>query len=168
MKSIRGSRFLVASMAVLLMLVPVGAVWAVPPVEETFHVEVTWFFEDCGDFQVWEDFTADVRATHHYDKDGNYIRTVEHWTATGVVYNNDNRDIRLEEKIVHSTGFWDASGESWGVGRMVHIVLPGEGTIFIAAGRVFNCEGAACWGSAGHNDWLEGDKDKLCAALRGP
>ena len=51
---------------------------------------------------------------------------------------------------------------------MVQIVLPGEGMIFIAAGRAFECQDAACWGSSGHNDWLEGDKDKLCAALRGP
>ena len=56
---------MVAGMAVLLMLVPVGVVWAVPPVEETWYVEETWFFEDCGDFEVWEDYSAEVRSDYH-------------------------------------------------------------------------------------------------------
>jgi hypothetical protein len=147
----------------------VGVVSAVPPVEETFHIEETWFFEDCADFQVWEDFRADVRFSHHYVRDGNLIRTIGHWTGTGEVYNNSNDDLRLQEKIVHNTGFYDESDEmTFAAGRFVHIVLPGEGTVFIAVGRVYDCQDAVCIGVSGHNDWVSGDKDKLCAALRGP
>jgi hypothetical protein len=169
MRSTKLAKLLLVGMVVLLTLVPVGAVGAVPPERETWQIEETWFFEDCGDFQVWEDLSADVHATHYYDQDGNLIRTVAHWTSTGVVYNNSNPDIRLQEEIVHNTGFYDENGEmTFGAGRFVHIVLPGEGTIFIATGRVFDCQDYACWDMSGHNDWLEGDKDKLCAALRGP
>ena len=169
MRSVWLARLRLVCIVVLLTLMPAGAAWAVPPVEETWHFEANWFFEDCGDFEVWEHFTADVVATHYYDQDGNPIRTAEHWTGTGVVYNNSDADIWLQEKTVHNVGFFDENGEPVsGAGRMVHIVLPGEGLIFIAAGRVFECEGAACSSVAGHNDWVEGDKDKLCAALSGP
>lgn len=169
MRFTRLARLLLFGMVVLLTLMPVGAVWAVPPERETRQIEETWFFEDCGDFEVWEDFSADVLATHYYDQDGNLIRTIAHWTGTGVVYNSSNPDIRLQEKIVHNTGFYDENGDmTFGAGRFVHIVLPGEGMIFIFVGRVYDCEGAYCSSLAGHNDWLDGDRDALCAALSGP
>jgi hypothetical protein len=162
------ARLALVGLVVLLTLMPAGAVWAVPPVQETWQFDFTWLFEDCGDFEVWEHFYGDVRATHYYDQDGNPIRTVFHATGTGMVYNNSDPDIWLQEEIVHNVGFFDENGDQvWAAGRMVHIVLPGEGLIFIAAGRVFECEGAICWGVAGHNDWIEGDKDALCSALSG-
>jgi hypothetical protein len=166
MKFVRFSKLLLAGMVVLLTLMPVGAVWAVPPVEEIWHDDYTWFFEDCDTFEVWEHWSVDVRVTHYYDQDGNLVRSAAHWTGTGIVYNNSNPDIWLQEQTVHNLGFYDENGDlTWAAGRFVHIVLPGEGLIFIAAGRVYDCEDAVCTGVAGHNDWDDGDKDALCAAL---
>jgi hypothetical protein len=169
MRSFPLARLALVGMVVLATLMPAGAAWAVPPVEETWSFDETWLFEVCDDFEVWEHWWGDVHATHYYDRDGNPIRTVAHWTGTGFVYNNSAREIQLQEKTVHNVAFYDENEEQmWAAGRMVHIVLPGEGLIFIAAGRVFECEEAVCYGVAGHNDWVEGDKDALCAALRVP
>jgi hypothetical protein len=169
MRSIRLSRLLLVGMVVLLTLMPAGAAWAKQPERETVEVAEHWFFEDCGDFEVWEHFSATVEITRYLDGHGDIIWISEHWTGTGVVYNASYDYIQLEEKIVHNVGFYDENHEPTGAaGRMVHIVLPGKGLIFIAAGRFYECEDASCTGVAGHNDWVEGDKDALCEALRGP
>ena len=105
------ARLALVGLVVLLTLMPAGAVWAVPPVQETWQFDFTWLFEDCGDFEVWEHFYGDVRATHYYDQDGNPIRTVFHATGTGMVYNNSDPDIWLQEEIVHNVGFFDENGD---------------------------------------------------------
>lgn len=168
MNSIRLARLLLVGLVILLSLMPVGGAWAKPPVRETWHFEEDWFFEDCGDFEIWEVFFMDVRVTHFYDRDGNWVRTQEHWTGDGYVYNKDDPNLWFPENTVHNMGIYDASGGLTIVGKLVNITIPGEGVVFRTAGRVvYDSEGNLIF-YAGDNDWIEGDKDALCAALRGP
>lgn len=168
MNSIRFARLLLVGLVILLTLMPVGGAWAKPPERETWHFEADWLFIECGDFEVWEHLVMDVRVAHFYDGDGNWTRTQEHWTADGYVYNLNDPNLWLPEKTVHNMAIYYESGESTMVGPLVNVTLPGGGSIFHAVGRlVYDSEGNLTF-YAGHNDWIDGNTDALCAALGGP
>ena len=166
MKSIRLARLLLVGLVILLTLMPVGGAWATPPEHSTYQLEweaMEWV--DCGDFWVLEDAVVDVRATNFYDQDGNWIRTQEHWTLNGFVYNSEDPTHWLPENPTHLTITYDEAGGQVYVGRLITIQVPGQGIIWEAAGRqVWDSDwNLTFW--AGPNDWLEGDTDALCAAL---
>jgi hypothetical protein len=122
---------------------------------------------DCGDFLVMEVFNAEVRSTYFYDQNGEWVRTQEHWTADGYVYNGDNPSIWLPEMPVHNMGIWRES-DGMVVGPLIKIQLPGQGIILHQVGNLYVDEYGNWIYRAGQNDLLGGNMDELCAALRGP
>jgi hypothetical protein len=156
-------------MAVLLMLLPVGAVWAVPPEQETVEEHWNEKLLDCydPDFEIWVDESVRLTTQKFYDKDGNWTRTQVHLSFEGIWYNYQSPEFALEEKQLHYMITMDGEEETW-VGMVQQINLPGAGPIFFGAGRiVVDGDGnVTFW--AGPNDWIEGDLDALCAALSGP
>jgi len=171
MKSLRLRQLLFVCVAMLLTLMPTGAAQATPPDQYIYHSEVDWSWIDCGDFMVNEHAVMDVRVREHYDKDGNWVRAVEHYDWNGIVYNNQHPEIFLVEKPTHYNVTYYPDGLQAWVGLIISIHVPGEGPVFRGAGR-----GALYWLDdgydlvyyMGHNDWIEGNTDALCAALRAP
>jgi len=169
MRSIRLVKLLLVGMVVLLTLMPIGAVWAVPPEQEiqTFDLEERLLSCSDPDFEVWANESVKLITQQFYDRDGNWTRTQMHMFHEGIWYNDENPEFWLQQKPDHCMVTWDGEGETW-VGLPQLINLPGAGPIFFGAGRiVFDSEwNITFW--AGPNDWVEGDTDALCAALSGP
>lgn len=169
MKSARLAKLLLVGMVVLLTVMPVGAVWAVPPEQEiqNFDWDVPLLSCSDPDFEVWANESVKLITQQFYDRDGNWTRTQVHWSFEGIWYNHENPEFWLEEKPLHYMTTWDGEEETW-VGMVQQINLPGAGPIFFGAGRiVFDSDwNITFW--AGPNDWIEGDTDALCAALSGP
>lgn len=168
MKSIRLVRLLLMGLVVLLILVPAGAVWAVPPDRATYHAEFDVPWIECPGFTVYEKGAIDLRVRQHYDQDGNWVRAVEHYNWDGIVYNSEHPEIFLEENTTHFKITYDPDGlETW-VGLAISIFLPGEGQVLFGAGRVqlYWVDGQPIFTFfAGQSDWMEGDTGRLCAAL---
>jgi hypothetical protein len=166
MRFIRLARLLLLGMVVLLTLMPVGAVWAVPPEKDVVFEHWDDYLLDCPGFEVWADESVRVITQTFYDRHGNWTRTQVHLSFEGIWYNHDT-GFGLEEKPLHYMFTFDEEGETL-VGLVQHINLPGAGPIIFGAGRVMvdNEGNFTFW--AGPNDWIAGDFDALCSALSGP
>jgi hypothetical protein len=167
MKSIRRAKLVMIVVVLLLLMMPFGAAWATPPVRETWDVGWDDFeLADCGDFQVLEHLEAKVEVTFFYDKDGELVRWMEHWTASGYAYNSNDPNIWLPEEPIRNVGHFDGpTGDGHIAGPLMKIKLPREGMIFHQVGYV-EVEGYTNWiFKAGQNDLLGGNAAELCAAL---
>jgi len=168
MKPVRLSRMLLVGMVVLLTLVPPGAAWAKPPDQYTYHLEFDAPWIDCGDFMVNEQTAIDVRVREHYDKEGNWVRAVEHYDWNGIVYNDQYPEFFLVEKPTHFSITYDPDGfETW-VGLFINIHVPGQGPVLQGAGRevvYWLDDGYELVFYAGQSGYIDGNFDALCAAL---
>lgn len=117
---------------------------------------------DAG-FEVWEDVSFDVRGKNYLDKDGNLVRTIEHVTLEGKVYNKSNEDKYLPYKNSTYTIFDDPETTRI-TGLWALVTVPGEGVIFIDVGLIiFDASGVAF--EAGKHQWWDGNVDALCGHL---
>jgi hypothetical protein len=164
MRFSRLDRLLLVGMVVLLTLLPVGAVWAVPP--EKVTEEFSWddLFWECDGFDICE--KADIRLVtmNFKDRDGNLTREVQHWSLDGGLHRCGDETPFLSYVPAHEKATITESGVTV-VGLFVKVIIPGEGPIFQDVGRV---ELDSEWNltfSAGRHDYWEGNGDALCAAL---
>jgi hypothetical protein len=165
------AKSLLVGMVVLLVMMPAGAAFAAPPEHWIYHYELDYPWIDCGDFTINEQAVMDVRVTDYYDKDGNRTREVEHYAWNGIVYNSLHPEILLVEKPTHYKVGYDPDGLQTWVGLFINIHVPGQGPVFRGSGRelAYWIDGdyyLTFW--AGPSDYIEGDTDALCAALRVP
>ena len=126
---------------------------------------------NCGDFWVLTDYYLDISYKLFFDKSGNAIRDLAVVNLDGFskYYNSTDPDRFVEggphEVQVQRFDFAENTYTFMGPGWRIN--LPGQGVIFLTTGRL-----VVDWGTkevlfqAGPQDWLEGNLDELCAALR--
>ena len=120
---------------VLFLIIPAATAFALPPTVETQQVHVHLDnVGECDGFHVDLDLDVTRRITTFYDQEGTPIRRVVHAHGKGMVSNSvtgasapaalvRNIIVDLETGTVASTA------------TNVHVVLPGEGTLQLSAGR---------------------------------
>ena len=131
---------------------------------------------DCGDFQVLADWVALITWTDVLDKDGQWVRSSQHYTVLGesLYYNSEDPD----RAVVGGPGEnensnWDAAtGVVSFHGLMWKIRVPGHGVLWFETGSLVqqcepytfqNCEAVS---NTGHNMVHDGDIEALCEYLR--
>lgn len=125
-------------LAVLVMLVGLLATpaHAGAPLKFTEEVSTGYPFYECG-FEVL--FSADLTYTSwtHFDNDGGVVRFREHVAARTATWTNP-----LNGRVLSSTG--GAYTQTWSgdpvvlttAGQVVTVTIPGEGLVFLDAGRL--------------------------------
>jgi hypothetical protein len=118
--------------SILLIIQPASAT---PPLIETFHDEGDFEFADCGDFQLNETFTVDVRVITFFNAQGDAVRVAEHINFVGVITNsasgNTYRDPGHHQFITDLT-----TGETTVVGVVFNTPVPGLGPVLHDAGKI--------------------------------
>lgn len=118
---------------------------------------------DCGTFQVFDQFTLNLRGTEYYDKDGNPIRLDFHVWGTDTLYNPTNGK-SFSGTFSHRESIELESGDLRVSGIAFRIAVPGEGAVVLDVGRVvFDSNGVVS--VAGPHQLLAGDIEGVCAAL---
>jgi len=155
-----------------------SAAWADKPVQYPVGPDqVTGFFvADCGDFFVLSDFRSEGYARDHFNSDGSLNRTFFNLQyPDGIYYNANDPSYWLAGKAEHTQQwmyFQNGMATKFvEVGPVFKVTVPGYGVVFHATGRKiweYNQDLGQwenTWG-AGPSDYLEGNSDALCAALR--
>lgn len=134
------------------------------PVMDSGSISGFVFVTDCGDFEIWDDFTTFFSAKVFLDAD-KPSRVVEHiWgsdtfvnTTTGESLSgtfNNGEIVDLSESSVNQNG---TNGR---------ITLPGVGLVFIDVGRyVFNFATDEYTFVSGKHGFIDEDYTKLCEVL---
>ena len=108
--------------------------FAIPPLVQT--VTVTNNFGQigvCGEDQITATFVATRRITTFYDDDGTAIRRQVHAEVPGVITNTATGN-SLVTKGVRNITVNLVTGEVKSTASNVHVVVPGQGTVVLAAG----------------------------------
>jgi hypothetical protein len=87
----------------------------------------------CGDFDVLASFDVTRRETTFYNAAGTPIRLQVHVEAPGTVTNSVTGE-SLPTKGIRNITVNLITGERKSTGSNVHVVVPGEGTVQLAAG----------------------------------
>ena len=128
-------RRLLAFVPIALALAVPGMATAVAPTVETMTVHRHFVFADaCGTFSVIADFDAERRVTTFYDQDGNPIRRVIHAQTPGTITNSvTGKSLPALGVRVITTDL--LTGAVTSTATNVHVVVPGMGTVMLAAGH---------------------------------
>jgi len=154
----------VVTLSVLSMVVLGTSVLAVQPDMYSYSDSGQGFIGECdAGFEVWEDVSFDVRVKDYKDKDGIWIRSKQHVTVEGKVYNYDDPTKYLPYKnSVYS--IFDDPDTTRIAGLWALVTVPGEGVIFIDVGLIiFDVDGVAF--EAGKHQWWNENVDALCGHL---
>ena len=154
----------IALVAVLLSLMPVGTVYAAPPDVQTFHDEGSFATVDCGDFLALQDFVEDSTVTTFFDQAGNPVRAQVHVHYDGTFTNSvTGLTLRDPARLPITVDLQDGSVAETGL--FYGITVPGEGIAVLDAGRiVFDADGNVLF-VGGPHQFLEGGEALICAAL---
>ena len=145
---------------------------ATPPVQERYSTLIEGqYVGSCGDFVVLTDYYFDVNYKIFYDKSGNAIREIAVLNTDGFSkYYNPGDPTHSVEGGPHEVQVqrFDVGGNTGTfMGPSFRINLPGQGVIFLMAGRlVVDFNTGDVMFEAGPQDWLQGNLEKLCTALR--
>jgi hypothetical protein len=145
---------------------------AAPPVQDRFSVFVEQqYMGSCGDFAVLTDYWFDVDYKAFYDNAGTLIRELVVGRVDGFSrYYNASDPTHVVEggpNEVQISRYESPGSIGTVMGPAFRVNLPGQGVIFLMAGRlVIDLNTGDVLFEAGPQDWLEGNLDKLCAALR--
>jgi hypothetical protein len=160
------------ALSALAMFGIASTVNAAPPVQERFSAFIGGqFIGSCGDFAVLSDYYLDIDYKLFFDREGNAVREllVLHTDGSSKYYNSAD-PTRFVEGAPSEVQIarWDLGGNvGTFMGPAFRINLPGQGVIFHQAGRlVVDFDTGEVLFEAGPQDWLNGNLDKLCTALR--
>ena len=161
----------VCILAVLISALPTTTALAAQPVFDSFHEEFTTFFVDCGDFDVYEDASLDMKVTTFVDADGNPVSIKWHGTWNGTIYSPETGKSLVEDTQHFNSFEADAgSGVFTFVGLTMLITLPRHGVVFLDVGRfIFTYDDTGAFDEiffeAGPHPFVHGDFDVLCEML---
>ena len=131
------------------------------PTRETVHASPRFVIGDCSGATIEAAFEATRVITTWYDDEGNPVRRLVHAEIPGTVTNLDT-GTTLQTTGVRNLQIDLVNGGSTSTGTNVHVVLPGQGTLQLVAGRVeVDAEGNVT--ESGRLD--EDLPAELCAAL---
>ena len=166
-----------AALLALPLLMTMSAASANKPVRIDYGpLYVSQFFvADCGSFNVLNDYSLQMTGTYFYDRNGQPIRdsVLVRIGGNSTYYNSNNPSIAISggpgETEFQRTDWVDNTLAVIGSG--FRVTLPGQGVIFIDAGRVildFSSDPPVVTFAAGQTDYFSANSAKLCAALAGP
>jgi hypothetical protein len=152
---------LVVLAAALATLTGVPDAAASAPTRETVHASPRFVIGDCSGAAIEAAFQATRVITTWYDDEGNPVRRLVHAEIPGTVTNLDT-GTTLQTTGVRNLQIDLVNGGSTSTGTNVHVVLPGEGTLQLVAGRV----AVDAEGNVTESGRLDEDlPSELCAAL---
>jgi hypothetical protein len=119
---------------------------------------------DCGGFNLTYEMSGErARVTTYFDSAGTPIRMRVRWTIHGTLTHSLTGAVLRDQSALNITTDLN-TGEQTVVGVGFHYTIPGEGVIFLDAGRViFGSDGSIQF-SAGPKDAINGFAP-LCNAL---
>lgn len=152
--------FLLAAMAVPALAKP-------PDHFSIWFPEAPLLIADCGDFTVeTKDYIIYLDGTVHFDKDGNPIKAITHWSGEGFYWSPETgKEVPMQSNLFNSVEYFD-TGETISAGIQFKLTLPGEGTILMDVGRmVFEPYPVITFTAGQHPVYFpdEGGLEKLCA-----
>ena len=162
---------LAMALSALAMIGITATVNATPPVQERVSGYVEGqYIGSCGDFVVLSDYYYDVNYKLFLDRAGKPVRELQvlRTDGTSKYYNSEDptRFVEGAPSEVQVARVVDANIFTV-MGPAFRINLPGQGVIFLMAGRlVLDLSTGEVLFEAGPQDWLEGNLDELCTALR--
>ena len=160
----------------LVLLAPLPAP-AAPPVKESF----TWDFGagplggDCGGVPIMVDTITYGTQTTYYDKGGNLSRITLHAKTQDRIFLEGSEKVLVGHANYHVFTLTPGAGLYEGVERFTgvfwHVIVPGLGTVLVDVGleiidwKLLSEGYSPVLKAVGKHQWLEGDFDRLCAAL---
>lgn len=135
------------------------------PVTDTFHVEGSFPSGDCGDFQIIEHMSADIRRITFFDETGQPCKRQAHIDNVGTYTNSaTGKEITTSDHFVQTRDL-ELNTMTW-VGLTMHIRVPGQGVLAMSAGRLgFDPNGNITF-EAGQQDVRNEYEAVMCPLLR--
>jgi hypothetical protein len=160
---------------VLLAPLPVSAG---PPVKESF----TWDFGagplggECGGVPIMVHGITYGTQTTWFDEDGNVSRITLHAKTQDRIFLEGSDKVLVGHASYHVFTLTPGAGlyegvEKW-AGVFWHVVVPGLGTVLVDVGleiidwKLLSEGYSPVLKAVGKHQWMEGDFDELCTALR--
>jgi hypothetical protein len=164
----------IISMCAIAAMTCSVAAWADKPEQYPIAYQVTGFLvADCGDFLVLQDYGVEGYERHYFNKDGSLNRIFSNLDfPDGIYYNANDPSYWLAGTAEHTQSWlhFDENGDPINYvesGPAFRIIVPGYGAVFIGTGHAIYDANAGQWTFlAGPRDFLRGNFDALCAALR--
>ena len=151
----------VLATAALVTMTAQGAA-ATAPTRETVHANPQFDIGECSGDTIHASFDATRTVTTWYDDAGTPVRRLVHGDIPGTL-TNLSTGTTLQTIGVRVIRIDLVTGTSTSTGTNVHVVLPGEGTLSIGAGRfVIDDQGDIV---SEHGRLDEELSDELCAVL---
>jgi hypothetical protein len=147
--------------AALVTLTAQGAA-AAGPTREIVHANTQFDVGKCSGDTIHASFDVTRAVTTFYDDAGNPVRRLVHIDIPGTL-TNLSTGMTLQTMGVRVIRIDLLTGVRTSTGTNVHVVLPGEGTLQLAAGRVVIDDQGNIVSEHGRLD--EPLTDELCAAL---
>jgi hypothetical protein len=142
--------------------------FAVPPIKANYGPDQVfeYYVADCGTFDVLWDGTIEGHWKLFFDKDGNWTKYFDHYSATNsTYYNSEHPEIFLHGGPAERGNDHYIPGKLISTGILVKITIPGHGVVVHEAGRViFDTETWEILVQVGPSD-VNGDTTALCEAL---
>ena len=153
---------IVLATAALVTLADAQAAAAAEPTREIVHANPQFDIGECSGDTIHASFDVTRVVTTFYDDAGNPVRRIVHGDIPGTL-TNLSTGTTLQTIGVRVLRFDLVNGGSTSTGTNVHVVLPGEGTLQLVAGRfVVNDQGDVV---TEHGRLDEELPPELCAAL---
>ena len=160
------------ALGALAMFGIASTVNATPPAQDRLSTFIEQqYVGSCGNFAILTDYYLDFKIKFFYDNSGNAIRASGLFITDGFSkYYNSEDPSRFVEGGPHEVQIqrFDIGGNTLTyVGASFRVNLPGQGVIFLQAGRVMvDLATGELLFEAGPQDANAENLDELCTALR--
>ena len=155
--------------AVIALLFACSAAFAQGRVErfEVDFLDGPFVVTQCDGFSIMNYYAGTGRIAERYDRDGNFVQGIYHFTYTeNVFYNSEDPSIRVEGVGGEQNLTRDAGGVYYNSGSPIRVIVPGEGLVVSLIGHYaydyVNGQSLFHHGPAG---FWEGDFEALCRLL---
>lgn len=139
-----------------------------------FEFTVNELLWDCGDFEIWDDAVLRSRVKEFYDENRDFEKVMVHGWFTERFYNaTTGKSVEGGTNGYNFSESADVPGAWIHHGLMYHVTVPGVGRVLVDAGYFImqdpwehdDWHDSITWQRGNHQN-IDGDYDKLCAALR--
>ena len=162
-------RILLLMTVAAMMAAMASSAAATQPVVEEDHRAGTFVLADCGEFQVLDRFVLDGTLQLFYDKEGNLEKIVKVFSGTDTFINSKTGK-EIPTTTIHNSVIYDPETELFAInGASFRVTVPGSGAVFLDVGRIVTNEDLTnVTFQAGPHQFIDGDVEGLCDALREP
>ena len=161
-------RLLLVVLTTLLTLTLFTSAFATKPEFFTFQVDDTFVRGECDGFAVIENVEGTIKISTHFDKDGEFQMEISRYRLRHTFTNSEtgesltSPDVGIDKVTISEDGSVIVAV----IGIVAHIVVPGEGPVYVDVGRiVFNGTTGELLFEAGQHDDFADLLPALCSAL---